>query len=223
VSKTDRRAKPTREFDAQAYLDSSGVSKEIHGYRRGSTIYTQGDPGPSVLYIQDGSVRLAVVSKEGKEVIIATFRQGDFLGEGVLTGQAKRVGTAVAATDCTILAIEKNAMARLLHEQHAFSDRFITYMLTRNCRIESDLIDQLFNSSEKRLARALLLLAQYGTSPPPDPDIVKVSQETLAKTIGTTRTRVNFFMNKFRKAGYVNYSGDGLKINSTLVNVLLHD
>jgi CRP-like cAMP-binding protein len=164
-----------------------------------------------------------VVSSEGKEAIIATLREGDFFGEGTLTGQSKRIGTAVAATACTILAIEKGAMARLLHEQHEFSDRFITYMLTRNCRIESDLIDQLFNSSEKRLARALLLLAQYGTSPPPDPDVVNVSQDTLAKTIGTTRTRVNFFMNKFRKAGYINYSGDGLKVNSTLVNVLLHD
>lgn len=207
----------------ETYLDSAGVDKQIQSYRRGQIIYSQGDTASSVLYIQQGSVRLSVVSHEGKEAIIATLRRGDFFGEGALKAQGLRIGTAKAETPCTILAIKTKEMSRLLHQQHEFSDRFISYMLTRNGRIESDLIDQLFNSSEKRLARALLLLAQYGTSPPSQPDVLKVSQETLAKTIGTTRTRVNYFMNKFRGAGYIEYSGDGLKINGTLVKVLLHD
>jgi len=215
--------KSMRDFEVQTYLASAGLSKQVHAYRRGQTIYSQGDPGLSVLYVQKGNVRLSVLSQAGKEAVIATLTEGDFFGESALTGQAARVGTARAATACSILAIEKDAMSLLLHEQHEFSDRFINYMLTRNSRIESDLIDQLFNSSEKRLARALLLLAQYGAAPPPDPSIVRVSQETLAKTIGSTRPRVNFFMNKFRKAGYIDYSGSGLRINSTLVDVLLRD
>jgi len=211
-----------RDGDVQTYLKSAGLSKQVTNYGRGATIYSQGESGTSVLYIQAGTVRLSVVSPEGREAILATLHTGDFFGEGTLSGQPVRITTARAVSECTILAIERSAMLRMLHDEHDFSDRFISYMLTRNARIESDLIDQLFNSSEKRLARALLLLTQWSGGPP-ELTALKVSQETLAKTIGSTRTRVNYFMNKFRKAGYVDYSGDGLKVNSSLANVLLHD
>ena len=218
---TDREHARAPKFDAQAYLDSAGLAKTIQYYRRGQIIHAQGDSGVSVLYVQQGSVRLSVLSQDGKEAVIATLRAGDFFGDEALTGRPERVAAARAVTACTILAIEKETMARLLHEHHEFSDRFISYVLTRNTQIESDLIDQMCSSSEQRLARALLLLAQCGSGLARDSEPVKVSQETLAKTIGTTRTRVNFFMNKFRNAGYIDYSSAGVTVSSSLASVLL--
>jgi CRP-like cAMP-binding protein len=174
------------------------------------------------MYIQQGSVKLSVVNGSGKEAVVAVLGPGDFFGEGCLAGQTLRIGTATAITPTTVLVIEKNEMIRVLHAEHEFSDRFITYMLTRNIRIEADLVDQLFNSTEKRLARALLLLARYGKEDQPQRILPTVSQETLAQTIGTTRSRVNFFMNKFKKLGFINYKS-GLQINSSLMSVVLHD
>ena len=174
------------------------------------------------MYIQEGGVRLSVVSEDGKEAVVAMLGSGDFFGEGCLAGQSVRMGTATAITPSTVLVIEKSEMFKVLHEQHALSDRFIAFMLARNIRIEEDLIDQLFNSSEKRLARTLLLLARYGSEDKPHGVLPKVSQETLAEMIGTTRSRVNFFMNKFRKLGFIRYNG-GLQINTSLLSVVLHD
>jgi CRP-like cAMP-binding protein len=190
-------------------------------YRRGEVVFSQGDPGHDIRYIQKGAIKLSVLSRTGKEAVVAMLAAGDFFGEGALAGQSVRIGTATAAVASSVLVIEKEAMVRLLHEEPAFSDRFISYMLTRNMRIEADLVDQLFNSSEKRLARTLLLLARYGQANPPR-TLPKVSQETLAEMIGTTRSRVNFFMNKFRKLGLIEYNG-GLKIHSSLLSIVLHD
>jgi CRP/FNR family transcriptional regulator, cyclic AMP receptor protein len=209
-------------FDAQAFLDSAGVARKIVEYRRSQNIYSQGDPATSVIYIQKGGVKLSVINEVGKEAVVAILGAGDFFGEGCLAGQTVCMGTATAITPTTALTIEKNEMVRVLHEEHAFSDRFISYMLGRNIRIEEDLVDQLFNSSEKRLARTLLLLARYGMQDQPQKMLPKVSQEMLAKMIGTTRTRVNFFMNKFRKLGFIHYNG-GLHVNSSLLSVVLHE
>jgi CRP-like cAMP-binding protein len=187
-----------------------------------AVIFSQGDPCEAVLYIQKGAVQLSVVSKAGKQAIVATLGAGDFFGESALTGQILRMGTATARVASEVLVIEKTAMKRVLHEEHAFSDRFIANMLARNLRIEADLVDQLFNSSEKRLARALLLLARYGKQEEPQHPLPRVSQESLAEMIGTTRSRVNFFMNKFKKLGFIEYNG-GLKINPSLFSVVLHD
>jgi CRP/FNR family cyclic AMP-dependent transcriptional regulator len=224
---TMRKAKRTRnpkarKFDAQAFLDSAGVARAIVEYQRKDTIFAQGDLCKDVMYIQKGEVKLSVVSKAGKEAVVAILKPGDFVGEGGLAGQTVRIATATAATSVTMLVIGLTEMIRVLHEEHTLSDRFITYMLERNIRIEEDLIDQLFNSSEKRLARALLLLARYGKKENPQWDIPKVSQETLAEMIGTTRSRVNFFMNKFKKLGFINYNG-GLHVNDSLLSVVLHD
>jgi CRP/FNR family transcriptional regulator, cyclic AMP receptor protein len=209
-------------FDAQTFLDSAGVARRVVEYRRSQKIYAQGDPASSVLYIQRGGVKLSVVNEVGKEAVLAILGPGDFFGEGGMAGQPLRMGSATAITPSTVLVIEKKEMIRVLHAEHAFSDRFVSYMLSRNIRIEEDLIDQLFNSSEKRLARALLLLARYGDEPQPQKMLPKVSQEMLAEMIGTTRSRVNFFMNKFRKLGFVHYNG-GLQVHSSLLSVVLHE
>jgi CRP/FNR family cyclic AMP-dependent transcriptional regulator len=209
-------------FDAQDFLDSAGVSRRVAEFKKKETIFSQGDPAKNVLYIQKGGVRLSVVNETGKEAVVAVLGPGDFFGEGCLAGQPIRIGTATAITATAALMIEKNEMIRALHAEHAFSDRFISYMLSRNIRIEEDLVDQLFNSSEKRLARTLLLLARYGTEDKPQVVLPKISQEMLAEMVGTTRSRVNFFMNKFRKLGFIKYNG-GLQINTSLLSVVLHE
>jgi CRP/FNR family cyclic AMP-dependent transcriptional regulator len=221
---TKSKRKPTqkRAFDAQSFLDSAGVARRVVEYRRSQKIYSQGDPATSVMYVQKGGVKLSVVNEVGKEAVLAILGPGDFFGEGGMAGQPVRMGTATSITPTTLLVIEKNEMTRVLHAEHAFSDRFVSYMLSRNIRIEEDLIDQLFNSSEKRLARTLLLLARYGKESEPQKMLPKVSQEMLAEMIGTTRSRVNFFMNKFRKMGFIHYNG-GLQVHSSLLSVVLHD
>jgi CRP/FNR family transcriptional regulator, cyclic AMP receptor protein len=209
-------------FNAQAFLDSAGVARKVKEFKRAELVYSQGDAAESVMYIQKGGVKLSVVSEVGKEAVVAILVPGDFFGEGCLAGQSIRMGTATAITPSTVLDIERSEMFKVLHEQHALSDRFITFMLARNIRIEEDLVDQLFNSSEKRLARTLLLLARYGKEDQPHGVLPKVSQETLAEMIGTTRSRVNFFMNKFRKLGFIKYNGS-LQVNTSLLNVVLHE
>jgi CRP/FNR family cyclic AMP-dependent transcriptional regulator len=215
-----RREAPA--FDVQAFLDSSGVARKVLKYRRLQKIYSQGDLATSVLYIQNGGVKLSVINESGKEAIVGLLAPGDFFGEGCLAGQRMRMGTATSITSAAILVIEKDEMMRVLHTEHALSDRFMSYVLSRNIRIEEDLIDQLFNSSEKRLARTLLLLARYGSESRPLKMLPTVSQQTLAGMIGTTRSRVNFFMNKFRKLGFIHYNG-GLEIDSSLLSVVLHE
>jgi CRP/FNR family cyclic AMP-dependent transcriptional regulator len=209
-------------FDAQAFLDSAGVARKVKEFKKAQAVYSQGDAAKSVLYLQEGGVKLTVVNEVGREAVVAILGPGDFFGEGCLAGQSVRMGTATAISPSTLLVIEKSEMLKVLHEQHALSDRFITFMLARNIRVEEDLIDQLFNSSEKRLARTLLLLARYGKEDHPHGLLPKVSQETLAEMIGTTRSRVNFFMNKFRKLGFIKYNG-GIEINTSLLSVVLHD
>ncbi|MGD0964110.1 MAG: Crp/Fnr family transcriptional regulator [Candidatus Acidiferrales bacterium] len=209
-------------FDAQVFLDSVGVARKIVEYPKKATIYAQGDPAKTVLYIQQGGVRLSVVNGTGKEAVVAILKPGDFFGEGCLASQPVRIGAATAVSPTTVLVIERDEMIRVLHAEHEFSDRFISYMLTRNIRIEADLVDQLFNSTEKRLARALLLLARYGKDDQPQRVLPKISQEMLAETIGTTRSRVNLFLNKFKKMGFIKYNG-GLQINSSLLSVVLHE
>jgi CRP/FNR family transcriptional regulator, cyclic AMP receptor protein len=216
------KSKKAHAFDVEAFLDSAGLSRMIVGFRREQTIYSQGDPSENVLYIQQGAVKLCVVNETGKEAVVAILGPGDFFGEGCLAGQAKRMGTAIAITPTKALVIDRNEMIRVLHAEHTFSDRFISYMLSRNIRIEEDLIDQLFNSTEKRLARTLLLLARYGKQDRPQRLLPNVSQEMLATMIGTSRSRVNIFMNKFKKLGFIKYNG-GLQINSSLLSVVLHD
>jgi CRP/FNR family transcriptional regulator, cyclic AMP receptor protein len=209
-------------FDAQAFLDSAGVARKIKEFKRAEVVYSQGDTAKNVMYLQDGGVKLSVVNEVGKEAVVAVLGPGDFFGEGCLAGQSVRMGTATAVTPTTVLIIDKSEMFKVLHEQHTLSDRFISFMLARNIRIEEDLIDQLFNSSEKRLARTLLLLARYGKEDKPHGVLPKVSQEMLAEMIGTTRSRVNIFMNKFRKLGFIKYNG-GIEINSSLLSVVLHE
>jgi CRP/FNR family transcriptional regulator, cyclic AMP receptor protein len=207
-------------FSAKLYLASVGVARKVVEYRSSEKAYSQGDPATTVLYIQRGIVKLSVVNEVGKEAVVAVLGPGDFFGEGGIAGQSARMRTATAMTPTTLLVIEKNEMIRVLHTEHEFSDRFISYMLSRNIRTEEGLIDQLFNSSEKRLARTLLLLTQYGTRDEHLKWLPKVSQEMLAEMIGTTRTRVSFFMAKFRKLGFIGYDG-GLHINPSLLNVVL--
>jgi len=209
-------------FNAQAFLESSGIARKIVDYERADAIFTQGDPCDHVMYIQKGAIKLSVLSKAGREAVVAMLGPGEFFGEGCLAGQPVRMGTATATTDSTILLIDKNQMVRLLHKQHALSDRFIAHMLARNIRIEEDLIDQLFNSSEKRLARTLLLLARYGKHDKPVRAVPPISQATLAEMVGTTRSRVNFFMKKFQRLGFIDYK-NGLKVNNSLLTVVLHD
>src|SRR5687768_11161537 len=219
-------AKRASSFNAQAFLDSAGVAKKIVEYRRGERIFSQGERGETVMYIQTGGVKLSVLSKTGKEAVIAMLAPGDFFGEGCLAGQALRIGSATAIAPTRVLEIAKAQMIRVLHEQHALSDVFIAHMVSRNVRIEQDLIDQLFNSSEKRLARALLLLARYGKQDKPQHVVSKISQDTLSEMVGTTRSRVNFFMNKFKRLGFIEYNGNldaGIQINNSLLSVVLHD
>jgi CRP/FNR family cyclic AMP-dependent transcriptional regulator len=220
--KSNRKSTQKRTFNAQAFLDSAGAARRIVEYRKSQKIYAQGDLAENILYIQNGGIKLSVINEVGKEAVVAILAPDDFFGEGCLAGQNVRMATATAITPTTLLVIEKKEMIRALHAEHAFSDRFVSYMLSRNIRIEEDLIDQLFNSSEKRLARTLLLLARYGKQDQPQKVIAKVSQETLAGMIGTTRSRVNFFMNKFKKLGFIRYNG-GLHIDTSLLSVVLQD
>jgi len=217
---------PTRKvesFDPRKFLATIGEGRKVVAYLRKETIFKQGDPADAVFYIQDGKVSLSVVSKNGKEATLGILRNGDFFGEGSLAGQRLRMGSAEAMTDCEILRIDKKAMMLALHREHTFSDLFVAYLLARNIRYEEDLVDQLFNSSEKRLARLLLLLAHFGKESAPAAAIPKMSQETLAEMIGTTRSRVSFFMNRFRKMGFIDYNGDGMQVHSSLLNIVLHD
>lgn len=200
---------------------STGPARRIAKYRAGAVVFAQGDACDDVRYVQTGAIKLSVLSQLGKEAVVAMLAPGDFFGEGALAGQSVRIGTAAAVVASSVLIIEKGAITRLLHEEPAFADRFLTYMLSRNIRIEADLVDQLFNSSEKRLARTLLLLARYG-GVNPQRTLPKISQATLAEMVGTTRSRVNFFMNKFRKLGLIEYNGS-LKVNSSLLGIVLHD
>jgi len=205
-----------------SFLNSDGVSKKRIEFRKRQTLFSQGEPARHVFYIQEGSVKLAVTSAAGKEAVVAILGPGDFLGEGCLAGQPLWIATAKAMTAGSALVVEKAEMLRLLHAEHEFSDRFIFYMVTRNLRTEADLIDQLFNTSEKRLARNLLLLARYG-KPNQPLTLPRISQAMLAEMVGTTRTRVNYFMNKFRRLGFIEYNGGGLKINNSLLSVVLHE
>src|SRR6202049_1753600 len=209
-------------FDAPAYLTSAGVVRKVVEYRKSEKAYAQGDPATHVLYIQQGGVKLTVVNPVGKEAVVAVLGPGDFFGEGCLASLSVRRETAAAFTPATVLAIQKSEMIRALHTKRAFSDRFISYMLSRNIHIEEDVVDHLFNSSEKRLARTLLQLTRYGRQEEPQKMLPNVSQEMLGKMIGTTRARVNFFMTKFRKLGFIGYDG-GLHINPSLLNVVLHE
>ena len=223
VPRSHRKAISRRlAFDVKLFLDSAGVGKKVVKFRGKDTVFAQGDPARNVLYIQEGGVKLTVINESGKEAVVAILGPGDFFGEGCLAGQSICMATATAIAPTTVLVIEKSEMIRVLHGEHEFSDRFIAYMLARNIRVEEDLIDQLFNSSEKRLARTLLLLARYGTPGMPRKVLPKVSQEMLAEMIGTTRSRVNFFMNKFRKLGFIQYDGE-IHVNDSLLSVVLHD
>jgi CRP/FNR family cyclic AMP-dependent transcriptional regulator len=212
-----------RPFNAQAFLESAGLGKSVVTYAKGDVIFSQGDPSDCVMYLRSGGIRLSVVSYGGKEAVVGTLGVGDFFGEGALAGHPVRLETATATTESEVLVVPRLDMTRLLHDEHTFSDRFIAHMLTRNARLEADLVDQLFNSTEKRLARTLLLLARYGRGSTPQRVLPKVSQETLAETIGTTRSRVNFFLNKFRKLGFIEYDAGGLTINPSLLTVIVHD
>jgi CRP/FNR family transcriptional regulator, cyclic AMP receptor protein len=210
-------------FDVQAFLRSAKVSQRTVRFATGAVVFAQGGLANSVFYVQEGGVKLSVLSSAGKEAVVAMLGPGDFVGEGCLAGQPLRMGTATAVMRTALLRIPKRDMVRMLHEHPSFSDRFLSHMLTRNIRIEEDLVDQLFNSSEKRLARTLLLLARYGKEDTSQRVLPKLSQETLAEMVGTTRSRVNFFMNKFRKLGLIEYNGGGLKVNSSLLSIVLHD
>src|SRR6266850_2463056 len=209
-------------IDPQNSLDTAGVARKVADSRRGESIYSQGEAADSVMYVQKGGVKFSVVNGSGKEAVVAMFGPSDFFGEGCMAGQTIRMGTATAVTPTTLLVIEKNELLRVLHAEHELSDHFISYMLAHNIRVEEDLIDQLFNSSERRLARTLLLLARYGKQDQPDRILPKVSQETLASMVGTTRSRVNFFMNKFRKLGFIEYNGK-IRVNKSLLTVVLHE
>ena len=205
-------------------VDWTGTRTQRVEYQPAATIFAQGDPATSVMYVDQGAVRLSVLSHAGKEAVVAVLDVAHFFGEGCLAGQSQRMATATAMTACTIVVVKKQDMVRQLHAKPAFADRFLSHMLTRNIRIEEDLIDQLFNSSEKRLARTLLLLARYGGADQPAKLVPKISQETLAEMIGTTRSRVNFFLNKFKKLGFIEYDGElPIKINKSLLSVVLHD
>jgi CRP/FNR family cyclic AMP-dependent transcriptional regulator len=217
-----RKSKRKPLFDPKVFLDTENVGRTISKYRTDQTVFPQGSPADAVFYIQKGKVKITVVSEQGKEAVVAVLGPDEFCGEGCLTGQPRRMATAVAMTECEIMRLEKAAMIRVLHEEPAFSEMFVAHLLARTIRVEEDLVDQLFNSSEKRLARALLLLANFGKDGRPERIIAKVSQETLAEMIGTTRSRVSHFMNKFRKLGFIEYNGH-MEVHSSLLNVVLHD
>jgi CRP/FNR family transcriptional regulator, cyclic AMP receptor protein len=209
-------------FDAKEFLATVDVGRTLSNYRTDELIFSQGDPADAAFFIQKGRVKITVVSEQGKEAVVAVLGPDEFCGEGCLAGQPRRMARAEAMTECEIMRLEKSALIRVLHEEPAFSEMFVSHLLARTIRVEADLVDQLFNSSEKRLARALLLLANFGKEGRPEPIIAKISQETLAEMIGTTRARVSFFMNKFRKLGLIDYNGH-LEIHSSLLNVVLHD
>jgi CRP/FNR family transcriptional regulator, cyclic AMP receptor protein len=225
LSAQRRAQKQTKLFDPQAFLASAGIGRTVHSYRPKQVVFSQGERADAVFYIQEGSVRLTVLSKQGKEATIALLGNGDFLGEGCLASdQPVRLATATAIANCSILRIDKKRMLRTLHEEHDLSDLFVAYVVERHNRTQADLVDQLFNSSEKRLARALLILARFGKEYTPDTVHPNVSQETLAEMVGTTRSRVNFFMNKFRKLGFIDYNyNGGLQVHGSLLSVVLHE
>jgi len=215
-----------KSFDLKAFLAGTGKGRTLADYAKNHKIFLQGAPADAIFYIHKGKIKLTVVSKQGKEAVVAILGVGDFFGEGCLAGQSLRMATATTMSECSIMRMEKASVIRLLHEQPAFSEMLLHHMLSRNIRIEEDLVDQLFNSSEKRLARVLLLLANFGKDGKPELVIPKISQETLAEIVGTTRSRVSFFMNRFRKMGFIQYSGQydsGLEVHSSLLNVILHD
>jgi CRP/FNR family cyclic AMP-dependent transcriptional regulator len=214
--------KPTAAFDAKAFLTKTGTGRSISAYRKKQVVFTQGDPANAVFYLERGQIKLTVVSEQGKSAVVAMLGPGEFFGEECLAGQPLRMATAAAVTEVSVVRVERPAMIRLLRERSVFSERFMAHLLTRNVRIEEDLVDQLFNSSEKRLARVLLLLARFGKEGATEPMIPQISQEVLAEMVGTTRPRISGFMNKFRKLGFIEYNG-GLHIHSSLLNVLLHD
>jgi len=216
-------AKKKRDFDLKAFLATIGEGRKFVLVPKKQTIFAQGDPSDAVFYIQNGKVKLTVVSNDGKEATIGILSESDFFGEGCLAGQSRRMASATALTDAAVLRIEKSAMMRVLHREHTLSDMFVAYLLARNIRYEEDLVDQLFNSSEKRLARILLLLAHFGKEGTPETVVPKIGQETLAEMVGTTRSRVSFFMNRFRKLGFIDYNSEGLQVHSSLLNVVLHD
>jgi CRP-like cAMP-binding protein len=210
-------------FDPKSFLAKVGEGRTISKYRKDQVVFSQGDPAEAVFYIQKGKVKVTVVSDQGKEAVVALLGAAEFCGEGCLAGQPRRMATVTAMTDCTIMRLDKTRIIRVLYDEPGFSEIFISHLLARTIRVEEDLVDQLFNSSEKRLARLLLLLANFGKEGRPEPIIAKISQETLAEMIGTTRSRVSFFMNKFRRLGFVDYNGSGLEVHSSLLNVVLHD
>jgi CRP/FNR family cyclic AMP-dependent transcriptional regulator len=218
----EKKSSVKKSFDVGEYLATSGVKKKIVAYRKGQNIFSQGGKSDSVFYLQSGAVKIAVTSSAGREAVVALLHPGDFFGEGGIAGQPLRVSTATAMEPSSALVIEKAEMIRVIHEENTFSDRFLAHMLKRNVRVEEDLVDQLFNSSEKRLARALLLIARYGNDKDPLKIAVQVSQATLAEMIGTTRSRVSYFMNKFRKLGFIEYNG-GIHVHDSLLRVILHD
>ncbi|MGD0577370.1 MAG: Crp/Fnr family transcriptional regulator [Bryobacteraceae bacterium] len=216
------KGKPKPAFDLKVFLSKANGGRTVADHDENRMIFSQGDPADAIFYIHKGKVKLTVISKQGKEAVVAILGAGDFFGEGCLAGQPVRMGTAVSMSTCTIMKLEKQEVIRALHEQPIFSEAFVAHLLSRNIRIEEDLVDQLFNSSEKRLARVLLLLANFGKEDAPQSVIPKISQETLAEIVGTTRSRVSFFMNRFRKLGFIDYNG-GLKIHSSLLNIVLHE
>jgi CRP-like cAMP-binding protein len=213
-----KKRRPT--FDPKSFL---AEGRTVSQYRKDQIVFSQGDPADAVFYIQKGKVKVTVVSDQGKEAVVAILGAGEFCGEGCLAGQARRIATVRAMTECTIMRLQKTSIVRVLHDEPAFSEMFMSHLLARTIRVEEDLVDQLFNSSEKRLARLLLLLANFGKEGRPEPLIARISQETLAEMIGTTRSRVSFFMNKFRRMGFLDYNGEGLEVHSSLLNVILHD
>ena len=222
MKKRSSKLRLPAKFDPKLFLAEAGKGRGLSDYQKTQTVFSQGDPADAIFYIQKGKIKLSVVSKEGKEAVVAILGAGEFFGEGCLAGQLRRMSSATTMSECLIARVEKAVVIRLLHQQPAFSEMLLHHLLSRNIRIEEDLVDQLFNSSEKRLARVLLLLANFGKDAKPEPVIPKISQETLAGIVGTTRSRVNFFMNRFRKMGFIDYDG-GLEVHSSLLNVILHD
>ena len=222
MAKASRKFKKTAGFSVDEYLSNAGNARRLVKYKKGHVLFSQDDPSTNVIYIHSGNAKLTIVNPQGKEAVLAILGPGDFVGEGCIIGNPVRMATATAIAPMSTTVIDKKEMMRVLHEHGEFAERFINYMLERNIKIEADLVDQLFNSSEKRLARALLILARYGKAGEPETLVAKISQETLAELVGTTRSRVNFFMNKFRKLGFIHYNG-GLQVHSSLLNVVLHD
>jgi CRP/FNR family cyclic AMP-dependent transcriptional regulator len=216
------KPKERSHFDPKSFLAKVGKGRTLADYKKNQRVFLQGDPADAIFYIQRGKIKLTVVSRQGKQAVVGMLGTGDFFGEGCLAGQQRRMATASAFSKCSIARVERAAAIRVIHEERDFAEMFLAYLLSRNIRIEEDLVDQLFNSSEKRLARVLLLLANFGKDGKPEEVIPKISQETLAEIVGTTRSRVSFFMNRFRKLGFLEYNG-GLEIHSSLLNVILHD